>query len=305
MFSQRKRSGSLPRKADYSKCLICQIITDEHGPQYKLTGRGFGTFKDAIETRKDCVYNRLWNDLQCTEEFLARKPVIHRNCRSDYTHKTNLAAKRLRTESTTGETPLRTSRKSTIDLKSVCFLCDKEHDGKGDRSLICITTVERQRSIHDKAKELNDETVLLKIMGHGDKLCLDRMANDFRYHLRCMNRFMATRGKRERDSSGNLTEHDPAFLELVSEISIGLLNEKHAYFLGQLSQRYSELLSNHGIATNTAYIADRLMKRLLKHFGIDIQFVTLKGTERLLCASSLSDKELCDQVVGLQAELYR
>lgn len=168
--------------------------------------------------------------------------------------------------------------------------------------LTSVATIERQTSIHNKAKELNDEAVMLKIQEHGEK-CLDLIANDFRYHLRCMNRFMAARGKPESDSSTILTEHDLAFMELVSEISHGLLNDKHAYSIGHVSKRYNELLSQHDIATKTAYRSDRLMKRLSKHFDDNIQFVSLKGTSRLICASSLSVKELCDQVMGLKSEL--
>ena len=140
-----------------------------------------------------------------------------------------MEAKRIRTE--TGETSgssRRTSRKGRIDFKSVCFICEKERDGKGNRSLISVTTIDRQRSIHKKAKELEDEIVLVKIMGHGDK-CIDMIANNFCYHIWCMNRFMATRGKHEGDVSENLSEYDTSFLELVSEISDRLLKDKNAY----------------------------------------------------------------------------
>ena len=81
--SKRKHSRSLPTKTDYSKCLICQTETDMHEPLSKLTIRGFGTFKNSVETRKDNVYDRLWSDLQNTEEFLANKPQCHRDCRSE------------------------------------------------------------------------------------------------------------------------------------------------------------------------------------------------------------------------------
>lgn len=150
--------------------------------------------------------------MQQEDAFLAKKTEIHIACHSNYTHKKHLESKRLRTESesSAGETPfLRTSRTATIDYKSVCLLCEKDRDGLGDRTLVSVVTVERQLSIHNKAKELNEEAVLLKIMGHGEK-CLDLIANDFRYHRKCLNRFM-TKRKTEGASLAKLSEHDSVF----------------------------------------------------------------------------------------------
>jgi hypothetical protein len=202
---------------------------------------------------------------------------------------------------TSGE---REGRRSLTDFKAVCFLCERERDTKGDRTLTLVSRVDRQKSIHDKAKGLRDEAVLLKIEGHGD-YCLDLIANDFRYHLRCMNNFMNRRCKASEqtcDSKG-VTEYDKVFQMLVSEISPGLLINKHVYHLGQLTNRFTELISQQGVVSNKPYRTDRFKKRLLKHFQSDIQVITLKGRDTLICASSLTVKELCDEVVSLQTEL--
>jgi len=216
--------------------------------------------------------------MQQEDAFLAKKTEIHIACHSNYTHKKHLESKCLRTESESSarETPfLRTSWTATIDYKSVCHLCEKDRDGLGDRTLVSVVTVERQLSIHNKAKELNEEAVLLKIMGHGEK-CLDLIANDFRYHRKCLNRFMTNR-KTEGASSAKLSEHDTAFLTLVSEISNGLLNEKHVYPINQLSKRYNDLLPQHG---KQKYRTDRLKKRIFKHFTNDkIQVVQAELNE--------------------------
>jgi len=71
------------------------------------------------------------------------------------------------------------------------------------------------------------------------------------------------------------------------------------YPINQLSKRYNDLLPQHG---KQKYRTDRLKKRIIKHFTNDkIQVVDMKNTA-LVCASSLTVKELCDQVVELQTE---
>lgn len=115
-----------------------------------------------------------------------------------------------------------------------------------------VSTVDKQRSIHEKAKQLNYEAVLLRIGGHGDQ-CLDLIANDFRYHLRCVNKFMKKRPKGVEDlsvaESDFHSEHNKVFQMLVSEISPGLLLEMHAYRINQLKDRYGMLLLEQGVVT--------------------------------------------------------
>lgn len=50
-----------------------------------------------------------------------------------------------------------------------------------------LLAMKDRRRFSKKAKELNNETLLLKIKRHGDT-CLGLITNDLRYHLRCMNR---------------------------------------------------------------------------------------------------------------------
>ena len=80
--------------------------------------------------------------------------------------------------------------------------------------LTLVSTVDRQRSIHEKAKQMNGEAVLIRIGGHGDQ-CLDLRANDFRYHLRCTSKFMNKRPKGVEDlsiaKSDFQSEHNKVF----------------------------------------------------------------------------------------------
>lgn len=59
----------------------------------KLTSSGFNSFKYAVETRRQYVYYRLWNNIQNNNEFL-RNNLSHVNCRSDDLRKKNIDVKR-------------------------------------------------------------------------------------------------------------------------------------------------------------------------------------------------------------------
>lgn len=298
-------------ETDFSKCLVCQTNDDDKGPLNKLTNRGLPTFKNAVEVRKDTVHQRLWGDLQNADEFLSKIPILHRTCRSEYTHKKSLddviSAKRSKDDHSsdgTSETAANGDRRSSMDfkktLKDLCFLCEKERDSKGDRKLTLVSTKERQQSIHQKAKELNRKDILFKIDGYGDQ-CSDLIANDFRYHLRCMNKFMSERAQVE-TKAHDPSLHDQVFQHLLSEVSPGLMSDRHVYYVRQLCKRYDEMLKQHGSASERPYRTDRLMKRLLNHFGDKVQFITLYN-KTLVCSSLLTTKEFCDEVVGLKADL--
>ena len=55
--------------------------------------------------------------------------------------------------------------------------------------MFLVATHQRQESIHEKAKELNDDLMLYKIQGHGNDH-IDMIAANFRYHKSCMDSFM-------------------------------------------------------------------------------------------------------------------
>ena len=42
---------------------------------------------------------------------------------------------------------------------------------------------------------------------------------------------------------------------------------------------------------------------MLNHFGSSVQAVNLKGRGNLICPSSLTVKDMCEQVITLQSEL--
>ena len=77
------------------------------------------------------------------------------------------------------EVPWLVSQLSIIN-QSVSFV--RRRDSRGERNLLAIATPDgREKAVHQKAKDLNDEAMLLKIEGHGDT-CIDMVANKFHYH---------------------------------------------------------------------------------------------------------------------------
>jgi len=112
---------------------------------------------------------------------------------------------------------------------------------------------------------------------------------------------MSERSKTE-NKSRDPSLHDQVFQTLLSEVTSGLMIDRHIYYIRQLSKRYDEMSKQHGNTAQRPYRTDRLTKLFLDHFGADIQLITLNnGT--LICSSSLTTKELCDEVVGLKAEV--
>ena len=80
--------------------------------------------------------------------------------------------------------------------------------------------------------------------GFGDQ-CLELSANYFRYHVKCMNKFMSERNKTE-TKSRDLSLHDQTFQTLLSEVASGLMIDRYVYYIHQLSKRYDEIRKQHG-----------------------------------------------------------
>lgn len=128
-----------------------------------------------------------------------------------------------------------TFKECLIDAKTCCFLCEKSRNPKDRHILVLLSSFDMQHSIHQKAKELGDESILMKIEGHGDST-VDMIANDFRYHRLCMTRFL-NRKKEEESSSTGTNPYDSAFEQLCNEISDPLLVHHSAFSLTRASRQ--------------------------------------------------------------------
>ena len=220
--------------------------------------KGISSFVNAVMLRQDEVFDRLQTIIQHENQFLAMKPLCHRGCRSEYTHKRNIekyTKKRKKKcdditqdlsvtqTSSAGTSSSTRSTKPQIDYKA-CFICNKERDLKGNRHLFLIATEQRRNSIQEKAKQLNDQDILLKIQGHSCET-IDMIAADYRYHKVCMDQYLNRRVQKTMTSSEDdqvAGFYNQAFETLIEEID-KLIKEKNIYFITQLRNRFSEIFN--------------------------------------------------------------
>ena len=294
---------SLKLQTDYKRCIICQLTNGDE--VNNLTRRGLETFKSALETRRDEVYERLWKDLGNSDNFIARNAVCHRSCRSNYTHKKeieSIKSKRQMADLSSAQCSSQSHKKQRCYIKYnvCCFICEKARDKKGSWELIPITTENRQKEIHQKAKNLWDEDILMKIQGFGDEK-IYMIASGFQYHKLCMDKFMNKRITNSTGSKVNVFEETLAIL--ISEIEAPLLREDSVFYLTQLRDRYREILKEHNVENWKDYKVSRLQQRLVQHFGSKVNVVQEKDQPPLLCSSSLTVSKMLALATQLQQKL--
>ena len=220
---------------DFRRCLICQ--KDLSDVLNNLTKRGLPRFQEAMLEHNDEVYERLRHDITDDDQFLLKKTVCHRGCRSEYTHKrhSDFQVKRQKLDTSVPDA-LSSRNIATVDYKTRCFLCKKERDKKGVRTLILISEQGREEHIHRRVKELADKELMIAVEAH----CTthkDMIAADFSYHRSYMSRFMLS--KLPSDVKGN-QNYDSAFVDLVNEIKEDVLKKRAVYYMTQVRDRYKE-----------------------------------------------------------------
>ena len=121
---------------NFSKCVICQEVLN-NVKLSKATSVGQKSLLDAAETRRDCVYRLLTDDLFGLEDM--SQLLYHRTCFKTYTSKSNLDHSRLLSKPETqksnksysqqslSRTPSVATRKRTGSTDwSVCIVCSKK-----------------------------------------------------------------------------------------------------------------------------------------------------------------------------------
>ena len=103
-----------------------------------------------------------------------------------------------------------------------------------------VTTKDRQISLRQKARELDDDALLIWIQGYGDE-SVDTIAYDVRYHRICMNRYMSRRGPKF-PISERKDIHEDTFKLLVQKISEPLLEGSTVFLLTTLRDMYQTML---------------------------------------------------------------
>ena len=78
-----------------------------------------------------------------------------------------------------------------VNYKEECLICGRTRTTKGDRSLLLISTLDRQKSVWDNGKEIGNEDMLYRICGSDNK-CPDMVADDFQLQRVCINAYIMT-----------------------------------------------------------------------------------------------------------------
>ena len=152
----------------------------------------------AMDARQDETFKRLKHDSSTCTWLTDKKPKWHSKCRNWYTNeKSYKLAEKKRPLSSDAEdlnqsgcsNSSQTSRISrtatTFDAKNACVICNKRWM-RGKQPTCRVSTKNSQQKIIYKAKQLNREDILLRLIGKGH----DMVANDISYHKPCMDAFL-------------------------------------------------------------------------------------------------------------------
>lgn len=311
--TREKRSRS---DTDYSRCLICQHVS-ETVPLQQLTPLGYPALLNAVTKRMDEVAFRLERDIIDEHNFMLHEPKMHAKCRNSYTNRKTVEQKIRNVKTTvnncdesssssnTAHMGTRSSSEQPIRYKHQCFICCKERDKKGEWKLLLITDLEGHKPIQQKARSLHDE-VMLKRLHMFDSGSIDIVAADFRYHRSCMTTYMNKRITGAKQQAENDPYND-AFEKLISEIEAPLFLENKVFYITTLRNQYRTYLTEHGVSNAMAHKSFCLKRRLLNYYQTGdickVRIVPQKGTSSLICSSSLSIGELLAEVNRLKQDL--
>ena len=296
---------------DYDKCLICQSTTSASLRHVSSKER----LVQAMQARMDEVSKRLQADMDKTSDSWLDSygPQWHEKCRNWYTNEKSykLAEKKRQLEKTEDSNdPICSTSKSTIlpqptrrtrtetqafDAKTACVICNKRWM-KGKEPKCKVSTETSQNSIIQKAKDLQRDDILLRLIGQGH----DMIANDISYHLTCMNAFRATRIP---SVQFKVNLYDVAFSRLVQQIDSMLFEEAKGFFVKSLRDRYRCILKELDVKGAETYRSVSLKARLEQHYGKRISIIGQTGGSGFICSSSLSLGDALQKLQQLQADM--
>ena len=278
-----KSGNKLPM--DWSKCLICQIDTEDHlkCPAYSNrtdlgSGAAYATFEhdimgyDEINQLPPGMDLSRFNDgsgIKCT--LMSIEAKWHERCRSKYSSTIlNRLQKKIKREDESsdevGSSHLSKRMRSSLDTSHVlkkykCFFCD-ETVGENER-LVNASTFDLDSRLRECAGILCDDLLLAKL-SRGDVIALEA-----KYHKRCLttlySRVRAHRRKELRMDRDNGTEkiiESLVFAELVSFVKLSKTDEVSPVLkMSELKNLYIERLQDLGVSIDDVH-STRLKERL-------------------------------------------
>ena len=146
-----------------------------------------------------------------------------------------------------------------------------------------IQSVNRKKPkfITEKAKKLNREDILLRLIGQGH----DMVANDICYHKPCMATFKAQRLPTGRYAQQNM--YDIAFTCLVEQLERPLFKEMYGFLIKSLQDQYRVILHELGVKPADEYRSSTLKLKLQQHFGKRVSIISQSSGSGFICASTV------------------
>lgn len=167
---------------DKSICVIC----NKSGSQgmVTVTKKGLETIITASKQRDDNKWQNLTN---------ACGVFVHKQCRKEYTHPTNLLKVKSNAPSTS-KILLRSTISKGFDFKKHCFVCDeyiniqaiKKYKRNIEFRQVC--TIEFKNKVINRCMERNDKLGLEVFNKINNEI--DLVAAEAMYHVNCFNKFM-------------------------------------------------------------------------------------------------------------------
>lgn len=297
---------NLKTTINFEQCIICQTITKEKPQQIKE--KSFETITDTANSRRDDVAQRLQLDITSDSVFYDQNPVWHEKCRTSWTSKRNVhARKRKLSPVTSSSSEKRHSTRQHIpefEYKEMCIICGKARlsGKKKHEKMVTVMTNEVQCSIYKSANDVNDETILRRIQGDG--VCsIDMIAYEVRYHRSC---YLILRNKvRPVSGEEKYSIYNEAYKKLCADMESLLKNGKLTY-LKTLNATYRRYLKETGVLPEVAetYRNQSLKRRLRKTYADSILFWPQDNNKsELICSASLSAGKLISALVDLKQNL--
>ncbi|GFR98062.1 hypothetical protein ElyMa_004491600 [Elysia marginata] len=197
-----------------------------------------------------------------------------------------------------GKKQKRSDNFGSPSLKKVCFLCERErttYSKKRDRNLILVSTIDRQRSIHEKAKQLQDVSVLTKVQGFGSE-CIDMVANDFRYHRSFMADFLNRKAQTpclsSAASSATMSREESVLESIFKEVGEVVTANRETLLMSNLYQKYQECLQETTDGEVTPITIKAFKSKIAGHFGSNIEILSQNGKSDMVTSSRVSLQEL-------------
>lgn len=267
---------------DWSKCVLCQIITKEplqcpgesvrqdSGNGYVTLAKNLLGFNEIHEMPMDVDLTRLNDGDGIESTFRKHKARWHKSCNLKFnTTKLKRAEKKRKSSENAAESECGKKSRSSTRLslptnecdKDICFFCGEK---SGSEPLRLAATFGVDSHVRKCALELQDERLLTKLSGG------DMVAQDAKYHVRCLvslyNRARACKDKTKLEKSSDEVLHGIALAELIAYIDEAQSDEVSPVFrLADLLALYSARLKKLGLEKQGRIHSTRLKERILAH----------------------------------------